>query len=161
MKRPLIAAGLAAVLTAVILGQVQAQQILLRPAPTNIRINGLNNSVFSASLNGGGGLASTGQVAYPQSFPAAATRNTVPPAIVQPDPTFEEPIIEVLDPNGPTNQPPTVSDYSCATARPDFRYEASKLGFERQTSSSLGQVDMNFWSGLPPGTNRYVPLGEF
>jgi len=56
---------------------------------------------------------------------------------------------------------PSVSDYSCATARPDFRYEPGKLSFSAQATSDLGQVDMNFWSGLPPGTNRYVPLGEF
>ena len=189
MKPRLIAVGMgASVLVGLVLGHAQAQ-LTLRPAPA-LTVNGQSNSVFSLSLNGGSGPA-TGAVAYPQSFPAKASSNVPPviqlskPAAPQTGlltlsgvselqlaaPMMAAPVMvsgsliagpgeSFTDPTSGTSAP-TVSNYSCATYRPDFRYSPAKLAFERQTTTTLGQVDMNFWSGLPPGTNRYVPLGEF
>ncbi len=115
----------------------------------------------SSSLTGSVGMPSTGTVAYPQSFPAASTRTEVPLELTVP--TGDEGAIPgTFDvPTNVSSSQPSVADYSCATSRPDFRYQPGKLNFQPESTSHLGQVDMNFWTGLPPGTNRYVPLGEF
>lgn len=150
--------------------QVPLQPTVLLPVPTNT-INRTNNSVFSASLGGSGSLPATGQVAYPQAFPAAANQVQVPITLSGPADggglQTPEPGMVFTGPGSLTGtitadpNAPSVSDYSCATSRPDFRYEPGKLNFAAQSTSDLGQIDMNFWSGLPPGTTRYVPLGEF
>lgn len=134
---------------------VPRQPIQTIPAPA-ATINGLSLNVFRTSLSGSTGMPATGAVAYPQSFPAMSNKTEVPLALTVPDKGPDASI-------GKFDPPVTggVADYSCATARPDFSYQPGKLNFQAQSTSDLGQVDMNFWTGLPPGTNRYVPLGEF
>lgn len=46
--------------------------------------------------------------------------------------------------------------------RPDFAYNAGSLNFNELTSNNTtGQLDMGLAPGVPAGTKRYVPIGEF
>ena len=48
-----------------------------------------------------------------------------------------------------------------AGQRPDFRYRPGRLEFESQDTHTTGQNGMGVGPGLPPGSVRYVPVGEF
>jgi hypothetical protein len=65
------------------------------------------------------------------------------------------------EPAGAMAITPQAQNLEIAGQRPDFYYHAPRLEFTPQTTHTTGQNGMGVGPGLPPGTSRYVPLGEF
>ncbi|MCE7873065.1 hypothetical protein DYH09_22170 [bacterium CPR1] len=66
---------------------------------------------------------------------------------------------EILPP-GATAPGPLVG-YSVVEDRPDYSYRPTALKFIEQPTFTTGQIGMGIGPGLPVGTVRYVPVGEF
>lgn len=71
-------------------------------------------------------------------------------------------IIAPVVPGGPANAiQPAAQNLEIAAQRPDFSYHAPRLEFQPQSTHTTGQNGMGVGPGLPLGTSRYVPVGEF
>ena len=71
-------------------------------------------------------------------------------------------LIVPLVPGGPANaSQPAAQNLEIAAQRPDFSYHAPRLEFQPQSTHTTGQNGMGVGPGLPLGTSRYVPVGEF
>ena len=147
MRKILIAATLFSAVG--FLGIHQARAISLGGG---LKVGGKSLNVAFLTISGvpSQGVSGTAQLSFPQSFPMKTAQT--PPASV----TSTSPLIITVP---PTTTP--TANYSCASGRPDFTYVPAKLGYQRQTSITLGQIDMSLGAGFPAGTNRYVPVGEF
>lgn len=60
-----------------------------------------------------------------------------------------------------TGPVPPARSYGLAVSRPDFSYQPAALKYQKESSSTTGQTGMAIAPGLPAGTVRYVPVGEF
>ncbi len=94
------------------------------------------------------------------SLTAKVTPSVVAPLVVAPVVgPGAGPVVGPIVPNA--TAPAPLTGYAVVEDRPDFSYRQTALKFIEQPTFTTGQIGMGIGPGLPVGTVRYVPVGEF
>lgn len=118
-------------------------------------------SLSMSSMSGGASAPSSVKSVPAKSMPARSLMKTsslrttaaVSPAVVVSPP--------VVGPAPNVTAPGPLTGYAVVEDRPDFTYRQTALKFIEQPTFTTGQIGMGIGPGLPVGTVRYVPVGEF
>jgi hypothetical protein len=136
----------------------------------------LNGSLTLGSNIGNGSLTLTGGTVYRPpglniNTSLSQPSNPIDPlamiSVTQSVPAANRPVVPASTALGQqvitatTASVPPSRSYSLAVSRPDFSYQAASLKYRKESSSTTGQTGLAIAPGLPPGTVRYVPVGEF
>lgn len=106
---------------------------------------------FSVGDNNSLDFTAVGQFSVNQMVPPAPA-NYVPASTS----TTQKPVSVAAQNTGES-----VIQLEIAAERPDFRYSSGRLEFQQESTHTTGQSGMAIGPGIPQGTVRYVPAGEF
>lgn len=103
--------------------------------------------------------ASSGPVKAAMKMASVRTSSVSPSVVVAP--SVVAPVAPPAPGPGTTTGTAPLTGYSVVEDRPDFSYRPTALKFIQQPTFTTGQIGMGIGPGLPAGTVRYVPVGEF
>ncbi|GMU55990.1 MAG: hypothetical protein AMXMBFR33_51360 [Candidatus Xenobia bacterium] len=118
-------------------------------------------SLSMSSMSGGASAPSNVQSVPAKSMPVRSLMKTASlrTTSAKASPLVVSPSVVAPVPN--VTAPGPLTGYSVVEDRPDFSYRQAALKFIEQPTFTTGQIGMGIGPGLPVGTVRYVPVGEF